>query len=226
MQAPDMPSVTVFGLERSVYTRIARLALEEKGVPYNLQEVEIFGAGGVPAEHRARHPFGRIPVLKHGEFELFETTAITRYVDEAFPGPSLQPQEATARGRMNQIIGIIDGYAYRPMIWGVFVQRVSIPESGGSADEAGLAAALDASRQCLDALEQIAAPGSFLVGNALTLADLHTAPLLIYLALTPEGEQLLEQHQRLRAWLRSIMTRASVVRTRSVYERTRLRPPT
>ena len=52
------------GLSRSVYTRIARLALEEKGVRYTLEEVEIFGPAGVPAEHLARQPFGRIPSFR------------------------------------------------------------------------------------------------------------------------------------------------------------------
>ena len=116
-----MKPVTLFGLERSVYTRIARLALEEKGIPYSLHEVEIFGPNGVPAEHLLRHPFGRIPVLQHGAFALYETAAITRYIDEAFPGPLLQPREPETRARMNQIIGVLDSYAYRPMVWGVFV---------------------------------------------------------------------------------------------------------
>lgn len=112
----------LYGLSRSVYTRIARLALEEKGVDYCLEEVEIFGPQGVPNDHLLRHPFGRIPVLKHRDFLLYETAAITRYVDESFPGLPLQPAEVLARARMAQIIGILDSYAYRPMVWGVFVQ--------------------------------------------------------------------------------------------------------
>ena len=44
-------AVQLHGLARSVYTRIVRLALEEKGVAYTLHEVEIFGPDGVPAEH-------------------------------------------------------------------------------------------------------------------------------------------------------------------------------
>ena len=71
MSAPQATPLVLFRLERSVYTRIARLAIEEKGVPYLLQEVEIFGPGGAPEEHFERHPFGRIPVLEHGNFSLF-----------------------------------------------------------------------------------------------------------------------------------------------------------
>lgn len=123
---PPSTSPLLFGLERSVYTRIARLALEEKEVPYSLQEVEIFGPDGVPDSHLRRHPFGRIPVLQHGAFVIYETSAISRYIDEAFQGKSLQPSEAKQRARMNQFISLLDSYAYRPMVWGVFVQRVSV----------------------------------------------------------------------------------------------------
>jgi glutathione S-transferase len=70
-------SVLLFGLERSVYTRIARLVLEEKGVPYLMQEVEIFRSDGVPVEHLQRHPFGRIPVLQHDAFSLYGYARIT-----------------------------------------------------------------------------------------------------------------------------------------------------
>ena len=79
---PLFPALPILhGLTRSVYTRIARLALEEKGVGYALEEVDIFGAADVPEEHRRRHPFGRIPTFMHEGFSLYETVAITRYVD-------------------------------------------------------------------------------------------------------------------------------------------------
>jgi glutathione S-transferase len=168
----------LFGLERSVYTRIARLALEEKRVPYQLSEVEIFGPQGVPPEHLERHPFGRIPVLRHGEFELYETSAITRYIDERFSGPALQPKDTQHRARMNQIIGLLDAYAYRPMIWGVFVQRVRVPANGGTPDEAEITRSLALAGKCLTALERLASFGPFLAADHVTLADLHAYPML------------------------------------------------
>ncbi len=40
------------------------------------------------AEHLARHPFGRVPVLEHDGFMLYETQAILRYLDRVLPQPA------------------------------------------------------------------------------------------------------------------------------------------
>lgn len=213
-----MSAVKLHGLERSVYTRIARLALEEKGVPYSLVEVEIFGPDGVPPEHVDRHPFGRIPVLENNGFQLYETTAITRFVDEAFSGPSLQPSEPHARARMNQVISIIDSYAYRPMVWGVFVERVRIPLTGGKSDEARITKASVAAKICLSALVALAECKPFLVSSQLTLADLHAFPILHYFSLAAEGRQVLAAHPALKRWHDTMQLRESVRKTASEYE--------
>lgn len=214
----DADPVQLFGLLRSVYTRIARLALHEKGVPHGLQEVEIFGPGGVPAEHLQRHPFGRIPVLQHGGFMLYETAAITRYVDEAFGGPPLQPALPAHRARMAQIIGLLDAYAYRPMVWGVFVQRVRVPLNGGMANEAEIAAALTAAAPCLAVLEGFLKAGPFFGGTLLSLADLHAYPMLCYFALAEEGRAALSRHGLLLGWMETMRSRSAVLATRSPYE--------
>jgi len=86
MQAAGHP--IVFGAPYSVYGRSVRLALEEKGGPYEVVPVDIFASGGPPSEHWTRHPFGKIPAFEHAGFRLYEAGAITRYVDEAFPGCS------------------------------------------------------------------------------------------------------------------------------------------
>ena len=210
--------VTLFGLSRSVYTRIARLALEEKAVPYNLQEVEIFASSGVPADHLIRHPFGRIPALAHGEFSLYETQAICRYVDEAFPGPTMQPGSPASRARMNQVIGLLDSYAYRPMVWGVFVERVRKPLRGERADEELISTSMRDVHAVLAALSSLAGAGPFLAGPSLTLADLHAYPMLAYLALAPERRDALTDHEVLARWQRPLSDRPSVRNTVTEYE--------
>jgi glutathione S-transferase len=53
-------------------------------------EIDIFAPDGPQEDYIARHPFKRIPPFEHEGFRLYETGAITRYVDEAFPGPALR----------------------------------------------------------------------------------------------------------------------------------------
>ena len=213
-----MTDPVLYGLSRSVYTRIARLALEEKGVRYKLEEVEIFGSTGAPVEHLARHPFGRIPTLAHDGFMLYETDAITRYVDETFAGAQLQPHSPQARARMNQVIGIVDSYAYRPMVWGVFLARIVAPVAGTVVSETIVADALGKSRTCCSALEELLGGNRFFAGSELTLADLHTLPILLYFSLTPDGAEVISARPRLRAWLDNMVARPSVQRTKSKFE--------
>lgn len=205
-----MPDIQLLGLRISVYTRIARLALEEKGVPYTLEEVDIFADTGPPAEYLALNPFGTIPSLRYGEFHLYETAAITRWIDDGFSGPGLQPGTALARARMNQAIGILDSYTYRPMVWDVYVQRSVIPASGGTADEALIASALPRVQAALGELERLGEQDRFLLDDQLTLADLHAYPMLRYFVETPEGRALVNRFPRLSAWLQNMTFRPSV----------------
>jgi glutathione S-transferase len=119
---------TLYGAPYSVYVRAVRLTLEEKVVSYELVPIDIFASEGALPDHKARHPFGKIPAFEHAGFQLYEAGAITRYVDEAFPGPRLQPEHPHGRARMNQIISILDSYAYRTLVWDIYVERVSRPD--------------------------------------------------------------------------------------------------
>ena len=180
--------------------------------------MEIFASSGVPTDHLIRHPFGRIPALAHGEFSLYETQAICRYVDETFPGPTMQPGSPASRARMNQVIGLLDSYAYRPMVWGVFVERVRKPLRGERADEELISTSMRDVHAVLAALSSLAGAGPFLAGPSLTLADLHAYPMLAYLALAPEGSDALADHKVLARWQRSLSDRLSVRNTATEYE--------
>src|ERR1700693_3677975 len=115
-----MADVILYGAAGRAHERAARLALEEKGVPYDLVDVPS-GQWNEPS-HLSRHPFGRIPVFEHGGFALYETQAILRYVDAAFPGAPLQPTDPRHAARMNQIIGIVDAYMFPDISVGISYQ--------------------------------------------------------------------------------------------------------
>jgi len=92
-------TVDLFGADYSVYVRICRIALAEKGVDYTLHPVDIFADDGPPQDFLNLNPFGRIPSIRHGEFVLYEIDAIAAYVNEAFDGPDLMPLDVQARAR-------------------------------------------------------------------------------------------------------------------------------
>jgi glutathione S-transferase len=213
-----LPEPILFGAAYSVYVRAARLALAEKGVAYRLVEIDIFAEGGPPPDFAARHPFGRIPAFEHDGFRLYESGAITRYVDEAFPGPPLQPEDPRGRARVNQILSILDSYAYRTLVWDIFVERVRAPQQDRAPDEARIAAALPRAQICLAALADLMGAGPWLAGARLTLADLHAAPIFAYAVLAPEGAALLARHDGIRRWWGKMAARASMAATRSPLE--------
>lgn len=199
----------LYGAPYSVYVRICRLALLEKGVDHELVPIDVFAPAGLPDWYLTLHPFGRIPAFVDGDFSLHETSAICRYIDEAFDGPPLQPANAAGRAVMTQIAGLIDSYAYRPMVWDVYVERVSKPREAGASDETRIAAALPVAETCLAAIEALKRRGPFLLGDQITLADLHAAPVLAYFVRAPEGRAMLARHPALSAWWETVSARSS-----------------
>ncbi len=210
--------VTLFGAEYSVYTRIARLALEEKGVPYAFEAVDIFAADGPPDGYLERHPFARIPAFEQDGFQLYEAGAITRYVDEAFPGPALQPDAPKQRARMSQIMSILDSYGFRALVWDVFFERVRAPQTGRESDEAKIEAGLEMSGACLAALDGIRGDRSWLASPEVSLADCHAYPMFTLFRLAPEGLSLLEEYPGLVDWYLCFGERASAQATRHPLE--------
>jgi glutathione S-transferase len=212
---PPIRKANSFRCPHSVYVRAVRLALEEKGVHYELVPVDIFAPGGPPPEHKARHPFEKIPTFEHAGFQLYEAGAITRYVDEAFPGPRLQPKHPRGRARMNQVISILDSYAYRTLVWDIYVERVSRPASGAVSDEPRITAALPKAKVCLSTLSELMDASPWLAGPTITLADLHAVPMFAVFRLAPEGQRLLSREDRLVRWWNLVSRRPSLVRTQT-----------
>lgn len=205
--------IELFGADYSVYVRSARLALEEKGIGYNLTPVDVFAPEGPPDSYLALNPFGKIPALRHRDFVLYETTAILRYVDETFDGPPLQPDETLMRARMNQILAILDTYAYSTLVWEIFVERVVKPRDGSAPDEVRISSAMGQARRIVTALEGLKQPGPYLLGNQLTLADCHAAPMLHLFQLAEEGTLLLKSAPELSGWLETFRSRPSFLKT-------------
>ncbi|MFN0116403.1 MAG: glutathione S-transferase family protein [Paracoccaceae bacterium] len=205
-------ALTLFGYRYSVYTRAVRLVLAEKRLRATLVEVDPFAAP-LPDGYLDLHPFGRVPVLEHGPFRLYETAAICRYLDEALPGPPLQPEDARDRARMAQVVAIADAYVYRPLVRQVYAHAVFRPAEGLASDPAVIAEGLAAAPRALAALDRIADEGRVLTGAAPTLADLHLAPMIAAFTHAPEGAGLIARYPALDRWWRWMAQRPSLAAT-------------
>ncbi len=208
-----MSEFVVYGVPGSPYVRSALLGLHEKQAPYRLVALPQ-GVGAMrSAEHLERHPFGRIPVLDHGDFRLYETQAILRYLDAVLPGPALQPQDPRAAARMNQIVGIADWYVFPYVSVGITAERyMSHLFWNRAPSEENIAKALPSARVCVQELQRLRGSAEFLAGDKLSIADLMIAPHLLFFRGTPEGEDLLAG-TALDAWLNRMRSRASVQAT-------------
>jgi glutathione S-transferase len=198
----------VYGPAFSSYVWSARLALAEKGVTHELVEVP-FGAGREEL-HLSRHPFGRVPAFEHDGFALYETQAIMRYVDERFAGTPLQPEDVHEWSRMNQIIGIIDAYAWPSIAGTILFNRVLVRRLlNGTPDEIAIAAAIPRARLCLSEIDRLMEDHRFLTGDHVSLADLMAIPLLYYFSNVPDGQAPIAEHPKLQNWIRHMETRQS-----------------
>jgi glutathione S-transferase len=203
----------VYGPAFSSYVWSVRLALAEKGVTHVLVDVP-FGQQREPP-HLARHPFGKVPAFEHDGLALYETQAIMRYVEEAFAGPPLQPEDTKLFARMNQVIGIIDAYGWPSMVGAILFNRILKPRFlGAEPDEAAIAAALPRARLVLSEIDRLMGDNPFLVHQYLSLADLLAFPLLYFFARVPDGAGPVAEHPKLAGWLKRIEGRQSVAATK------------
>jgi glutathione S-transferase len=179
----------------STWTRTACIACAEKGVEYELVPV----ARG-SEEHRAMHPFAKMPVLEHDGRFVAESLAVTGYVDEAFPGPPLMPAELAGRTSVREWQGLCADYGYREVV------RTVPRDREPSEDE------LATARAVLERFDALMGTDPFLVGDSFTLADAYLAPQIANAQ--EKAPRLLDGLPSLGRWYESISARESFQSTR------------
>ena len=186
-----MSDITLWGFDGSTYVRTVKMLLAEKGVTH-IKQIPLDVLKGEPktAEHLQRHPFGKVPVLDHDGLRLLETSAITRYLDDVLPGRSLIPTTSKDRARMDMTIGIIDSYGYGALVGGVAAFHL-FPDFVGGKNEAMRKDGIANGRKAIELAMKAKGSSSFIAGE-LSLADLYLAPIVFYVALTPDRDVVLD----------------------------------
>jgi len=207
-----MSEFIVHSVPGSPFGRSVLVTLEEKAAGYRFAAV---APGTLKAEpHISRHPFGRVPVLEHRGFMLYETQAILRYLDRVLPDRPLTPADPKAAARMDQAMNVNDWYLFQGVNNVISFHRVVGPRLMGLApDEAAIAAAMPKAHMVFDELARLLGEQAYFGGAAVSLADMLIAPQLDFLAVTPEWTALTARTSNLVAWLDRMNARPSLKAT-------------
>lgn len=185
-----MSEMTLWGFNGSTYVRTLKMLLAEKQFS-DFKQVPLNVLTGEPrqAEHLARHPFGKVPVLEHDGLRIVETAAIARYLNDVLPGPSLIPATPKARARMDMVIGLVDSYGYGALVAGIAAYHL-FPDFVGGKNEAMRQGGIDNGSKVIELAMTAKGSAPFIAGE-LSLADLFLAPIVFYVSLTPDMAGLL-----------------------------------
>ena len=179
-----MAKPEIIGSLRSTYTRVVCMVCEEKGIEYVLTEALL----GAP-EILAVHPFGKMPVLRHGDFALCESKAIATYLDRSFPGPQLIPSDLRLAGLTEQWVSLVNTVMDGTLIRTYLLAYVFPKTADGKPDRKAIEAVTPAVREQLGILDKAVAKTGYLVDDQFTLADINLLPILYWVRQLPEGAE-------------------------------------
>jgi len=199
----------LYGHPMSTCTRKVLCVLAEKEEKADFHLVDLFKGEQKAPEHLARQPYGQIPVLEDGDFRLFESRAIMRYVAEKYAnkGTRLIPADVKAKALMEQQISV-ESSNFTPNVMKVVVQEIFTPMRGGQPDKKVIDETLPLIDKVLDIYEQFLTQHKFLGGDEFTIADIGNATYFEYFMQT-SGKALVEKHPKVLAWWNAVSSRPS-----------------
>jgi len=203
-----MPKPEIIGSARSTYTRVVCMVCEEKGIEYVLTERPL----GAP-ELRAIHPLGKMPVLRHGDVELFESRAIASWLDRSFPAPHVFPSDPHHAALTEQWVSLVNSVMDRTLIRTYVFAYIVPMMPGREPDREAIEAVMPAVRAQLGILDRAVARTGYLAGDRFTFADINLMPILHRVGQFPEGAKALAATTNLAAYYNRHAARPSFVRT-------------
>ena len=198
-----MPALEIIGIPQSNYVWAVRMVCEEKGVPYDYKPERPH----TPAVD-AIHPFGKVPVMRHGDLELCESKAIATYIDRVFDGPKVIPEEPKAAARVEQWVSL-GNVEFDKLMIRQYVVGYAFPKEPGKPDMGAIKAAAEKMKPQIDVLDRAVSKTGYLAGDAFTLADINILPMLFYVNRFEEGKALLGAAKNLSAYMERHFARES-----------------
>ena len=164
--------------------RRVRLTAAVLGLDLEEQKIDFARGEQQASEYLVLNPNGAVPTLVDGDLVLTESRAIMQYLASKKPESGLLPRDEKARADVTRW-QFWDAAHFSPQLGMVFFEKVVKPMIGrGAPDAQRIDEALTNFRRYGAVLNRRLDGNEFVVGRALTLADLTLASSLMYAAQT------------------------------------------
>lgn len=200
-----MAQVQCISAEVCPFAQRTLIALLEKGIDYEHIEIDLRNK---PDWFEEVSPYSKVPVLRHGDVTIYESSIVNEYLDEMFPDPALMPRDAGERARARVWIDF-DNVKFVPAFYKVLLEQ----------DHDRRAALAETITDALRFIETSAlgarAQGPYWLGAELSLADIAVYPHMERLAVLEAYRDIAVPAEcgRLREWLAVMAEQPSVQHT-------------
>lgn len=180
----------------SQHARRVVALLETAGLAYELQPVSLEKGENRTAEYLALNPNHQVPVLRDGDFTLYESNAILRYLANKHGLDDWYPTDCQARARVDQWLDW-NQTKLAPATRDVVFNKIFMGPKG---DQAAIQSGLERLVGLGELLESRLAQADWLSGDHPTLADLSVGSNITQLQLAdavPQGPALRQWYDRL-----------------------------
>ncbi|XOV82313.1 MAG: glutathione S-transferase family protein [bacterium] len=166
--------VIVYDHPLSPYGQKVKIALLEKGVPFQAVMPDAIGSGSTAGEFAQASPRGEVPALIDGDVAVFDSTIILEYIEDRWPEPSLLPADPAERARMRMLEDVMDTH-FEAINWGLS-EITNFQRATGELAETIAAKAAQQTRSWFAWLEQQLGDAPWFNGEQFGWGDLSVVP--------------------------------------------------
>ena len=196
------------GIAQSTCTLTVTAAFEEIGVKYEIDTVDFAtGEHKSPAYLEKYQPFGQIPALIDGDFQLFESRAILRYVAAKHGADSLYPTDLQKRAVVEQWLSV--NQSNNGPVTDIVSEFVFKVMRGGTPDESRIPELTTKLNTYLAILDKQLSSHTYIAGEDFTLADVSFLAYFHYLLRVPAFANAFDNFANLKRWWQSVSSRPS-----------------
>lgn len=189
----------LYGSPASNATQRVLFTLAEKNQAIDFEVVDLLNRQQKTPEFLEKNPIGKVPVLVDGDYTLYESMAIVRYLDKIVEPDSLTPKEAKERGYMEQWISVHACYL-SPSVGKIMYNKIFMTMRGQPVDTAMVESAREEIAKILDVMDKSLEDQPYLSGQHFSVAEICFIPDLQILFMSGDQDLILERENVARWW--------------------------